>query len=571
MRPWRLVGSVALVAALAACGLRGTDAGDASSYPTPTAPLATPAPAPSAGPLPDDPALADYYAQRIEWSACGSALQCANLRVPLNYAAPASGDIRLALVRRPAENPAKRVGSLVVEPGGPGVSGVEFVRASRGTVNTAAREVMDVVGFDPRGVGKSEPVECLNDAQTDEFIAADPPGPSVPEADPVTSGSPGSGAAPDTPSDPVSGGPAFGSAASPAATPAPSDPRYDDGQGLLETSREFGTSCAARTPRIVPFMATVDVARDLDILRAALAEEKLNYLGYSYGTLIGATYAEYFPARVGRMVLDGAMDPSLDATQISQQQSVSFQTAFERFVLSCTAGPDCPLGTDPTVGMARLQNFIAGLDANPLRTDDPDRPLTQSLAVNALAGSMYRPQSGWPLLESGLAAALGGDGEPMLQIADAFIERGPDGEYLSNSQAAMYAVTCLDDTERPDAARAEELAAAWTPQSPIMGPLLAWSMLPCHTWPVAAVGGPSQISAAGAPPILVVGTEFDPATPYSWAVALASGLQSGVLLTWAGGDGHLAYNRGSDCVDRVVNGLLVDGRPPAGDTVCTAS
>lgn len=536
----RVAIAVVGVLVLAGCASTSGDQDSASVFPSPSASLPNPPPAPTAGPLPDDPALRPFYEQQLRWEKCGGQFDCASLRVPLDYRSPGDGDVSVAVVRRNAEDPARRQGSLVVEPGGPGGSGVEFVRAGRATINPAARAAFDVIGFDPRGVGESEPIECLNDAQLDEWLSTD---------------------APDLTAEAI------------ATSPQPSasaDPGYDDGEDQISISRAFGNTCAARTPRIVPYMSTVDVARDLDILRAALGEDRLNYLGYSYGTLIGAEYAEYFPSRVGRFVLDGAMDPEQTQVESNRLQAIGFERALDRFVQYCVADSGCPLGTAAQPAKERLQQFLDAIDAEPLRTDDSVRPLTQGLAVSALAGSMYRPDSGWPALQTALQEALAGNGQMMLEIADAFNDRSPDGEYRGNSASAIYGVQCLDATDRVDVARSAELAAQWSADAPVFGAYLAWNMLPCNYWPTASTGGPHTVSAAGSAPILVVGNEFDPATPYEQAVSLANQLDNAVLLTWASGDGHLAYNRGDACIDAAINQALVEGKAPAADLTCVA-
>ena len=487
-----------------------TPSGSATPTPTPTG---------SFGPAKEDPRLASFYEQKLAWRSCDGDFQCAALTVPLSYDDPAAGSIKLSVLRYPTKNSSERLGSLVLNPGGPGGSGIDYARAARAVTSDALRARYDIVGWDPRGVGTSNPIECLDDKQTDAFIAADA---------------------------------------------SPDDQAEVD--RLAALSKQFGQECTSRSPKLVPNVGTREAAKDIDILRAALGDEKLTYLGKSYGTALGATYAELFPQRVGRMVLDGALDPALDGTALAEGQSVGFEVALRRFVENCPSNDDCPLPEDPAAALKKIDELLASIDKQPLKTDD-GRPLTEALAVLGIVGSLYDDDSGWPALRYALTQAFTGDGNVLISIADFYTDRDTDGKYTSNGNDALYAVNCWDKPATPGVAETEKLAEQWAVKAPRFGAYLAWGNLPCATWPGHSAVPPHPVAAAGAPPIVVIGTTYDPATPVQWAKALAGQLDEGVYLQWDG-DGHTAYQRGSSCVDKAVDTYFIDGTAPKDGTVC---
>jgi pimeloyl-ACP methyl ester carboxylesterase len=512
------VGAVVAAVALAACSGR---IGSITESPLPTTSgSGTSSPSASAS-ASVDPALASFYDQKLSWSGCGGGFECAKLTVPLDYADPSGDTIRIAVLRLRTTDQAHRIGSLVLNPGGPGGSGVDFARAARAVVDAPVRAKYDIVGFDPRGVAGSSPVQCLDDKQLDEFVAAD-----------------------GTPDD--------------ATEVARSE----------KLSKEFADACRARSPKIYAHISTEEAVRDIDILRAALGDEKLNWLGYSYGTLLGATYADLFPTKVGRMVLDGALDPSLTNVELIHGQAKGFELALHRFVQDCARQSDCPLPRGEQAGVDRIAQFLAEVDAKPLATNDPKRPLTQALAQNAIASYLYFPSYGdWDSLRFGLQSAFDGDGSVLLSMLDERLSRNEAGHYTDNSTAALYAVSALDRPDRPDAAESAALAEQWAKEAPVFGAFTAWGILPYHYWSAPATGEPHEIHAPGSPPILVVGTTYDPATPYPWAQSLAKQLSKGVLLTRVG-DGHTGYGKGNACTDRAVDRFLTTGTAPPAGTVC---
>lgn len=470
--------------------------------------------------------LSSYYDQKLAWRSCGvSGFECATMKAPLDYAKPGSGDVKLAVARKKATGPGKRIGSLLVNPGGPGGSAVGYLQSYAGIGYPAeVRARYDMVAVDPRGVARSEPVECLTGRQMDTYTETD-------------------------------------------VTP---DDKKETGE-LVDEYKKFAEGCGRHSPNLLRHVSTVEAARDMDILRAVLGDQKLNYVGASYGTLLGATYAGLFPARVGRMVLDGAMDPSLSARKLNQDQTAGFETAFQSFAKDCVRQSDCPLGgpgTSPDQVGKNLSAFFKKLDAKPIPTGDADgRKLGEALATTGVIAAMY-DQAAWPQLRQALTAAMKDkDGAGLLALSDSYYERDADGKY-ANLMFANAAVNCLDlpaAFSTPD--EVEKALPGFEKASPVFGDGLAWASLNCAYWPVRPTGEPHRIEAKGAGPILVVGTTRDPATPYAWAKSLASQLSSGVLLTYVG-DGHTAYGRGSVCIDSTIDRYLLQGTPPAKGKRC---
>jgi pimeloyl-ACP methyl ester carboxylesterase len=510
-----LLASAALFVSACSSGSATTSAGAAAEAALAALPQATPA------------TLAPYYGQKPNWRSCGvPGFECATLKAPLDYAKPADGDVRLAVARRKATGPGQRLGSLLVNPGGPGGSAIGYLQAYAGIGYPAeVRARYDMVSVDPRGVARSEPVKCLSGRDMDTYTQTD-----------IT----------------------------------PDDER--ETTELVDAYKEFAEGCGADSPKLLRHVSTVEAARDMDIVRAALGDTKLNYVGASYGTFLGATYAGLFPDRAGRLVLDGAMDPSLSARRLNLDQTAGFETAFQSFVKDCVRQPDCPLGTKGTTTAEagrNLKAFFEKLDARPIPTGDPDgRRLGEPLATSGVIAAMY-DEGAWAQLREALTSATEeNDGAGLLALSDSYYERDADGRY-ANLMFANAAVNCLDlpaAFDTPDQVRRS--LPAFQKASPVFGEGLAWASLNCAYWPVRATGEPHRIEAKGAAPIVVVGTTRDPATPYRWARALAAQLSSARLLTYEG-DGHTAYGRGSTCIDSTINAYLLRGTPPADGKRCS--
>jgi len=478
--------------------------------------VAPPKPSASAQEPAYPPALARYYEQDIDWHTCG-ANQCSRLTVPLDYAKPDGTTIKLAVLRVPATRRSERVGQLVVNPGGPGASGVNYAAAGAAAFGRRLTRYFDIVGFDPRGVGGSAPLQCAGTKQTDQFFSADPD--------------------PDTPEE--------------VAT-------------LDRLTHGFGKSCLTRNAELAQHMSTVEAAKDIDILREALGERQLDFLGASYGTFLGATYADLFPSHIRRMVLDGAIDPALSNEQLTLNQARGFQTALRSYIRQCVEAGSCFLGDTVDAGQQRIRDLLDQIDAESLPTSG-DRELTEGLALYGIIWPLY-VKSSWPLLSDALKRALNGDGDELLQFSDRYTSRGLGG-YTSNAIAALYAVNCLDHDEAIPSSQVPGYFSAFDKASPTFGRAFAYSLSSCAVWPVRSGQTSSALHAKGAPPIVVIGTTRDPATPYEQAVALAKQLDSGVLIS-RDGDGHTGFGMGNACVDRAVERYLIGAKVPQDGLSC---
>ena len=510
-----------LPAALVAVSLLAA-ACSASSGPAATSHSATGAPAPAAEPArPAGPdTLTGYYAQKLRWSSCHHGFQCTRLLVPFDYQRPAWRRFSLPVIRLPATDPPARIGSLVVNPGGPGGSGVQYAFGARTQISAAVRARFDVVGFDPRGVGGSIPaISCLTGPQLDKFFAT--------SDTPVT--------------------------AAQRAT-------------VVSQSKLFARGCEQHSGALLPYVGTANSARDMDVLRAALGDAKLTYLGKSYGTYLGTWYAQLFPSHVRALVLDGAVDPGEPAFGMNVVQAQGFQVALASFIGDCLRMSSCPLGHGGTVAAAtaRLQALLNDAARKPLTSQVSGQPGAAPLLLNGIAAALYS-KSYWPYLREGLTAAMAGNGSILVELSDVLLERNSHGQY-SNLTEAEAAVDCVDRPWPRSLSAWQSAATASAKTAPIFGAPLMWGSLACAYWPVRAAK-PVRLRGKGAPPILVVGTTRDPATPFRWAQALSHDLASGVLLGW-NGDGHTAYMVDSSCIDSAVDKYLISLVPPRNGTIC---
>ena len=463
--------------------------------------------------------LRPFYSQVLEWERCGDGLGCATATAPLDWEHPADGEIELALVRHVATG--DRIGSLLVNPGGPGGSGYEFIADSLDyAVGQPLQERFDVVGFDPRGVGRSSAVACYDAAQMDDYL--------------------------------------YGI--------VPAERGSDEWVDLVgSAAADFGQACSENTGDLLAQVDTVSAARDLDLLRAILGDEQLNYLGYSYGTFLGATYADLYPERVGRLVLDGAIDPSAGDTEVTQAQAVGFENALRAYLEDCLTGADCPFDGPVDASMDEVGRLLASVDASPLRGTD-GRMVGADTLLTAIIYPLYSAES-WPYLSQMFESVMFGEADVALSFADGYNGRNEDGTYRDNSTEAFRSVNCLDYAYQSDVAIMREKAAAIAASAPIIGPYFGYGDLSCVNWPYQGDRDRAEIHAEGAAPIMVVGTTGDPATPYEWAVALADQLDSGVLVSYDG-EGHTAYNKSNACVDDAVESYLIEGTVPASDPMC---
>jgi len=461
-------------------------------------------------PPPGTQGLEPFYEQELKWSDCDEG-ECAQLEVPLDWEEPEGKTIEIAVNRVPAKG--DTAGSLIVNPGGPGGSGVDYAAAADQIVGESIRTNFDVVGFDPRGVGRSAPVDCVGDRELDEWMGRDP---------------------------------------------SPDDEA--ERAEAVDDATEFGQACKETTGELIGHVSTVDVAKDMDVLRSVLDDGKITYLGKSYGTLIGSTYADLFPDRVGRMVLDGVMPPDLTGQEGAIGQAKGFDTATRAWAKDCVEG-DCPLGSSEGEVIESVQAKLKELDAEPVKANG-GLELTEGWASVGIAQAMY-DEGLWSRLTDALVSLDEGDGGPLMDLGMTYAGRDPAGRYRSNIMEALPAVNCLDrgvDTDPQEWAKVAEKVEA---EAPIWGGFLAWESLSCATWPVEATGEAKKIDAQGADPILVVGTTRDPATPYVWAERLHEQLADSALITHEG-DGHTAYMRQDDCVDEAVEEYWLTGTVPKG-------
>ncbi|WTW95801.1 alpha/beta hydrolase [Streptomycetaceae bacterium NBC_01309] len=536
------------VALLAGCSPGGGDvAGNVaesktSASPTPGdaapgAPGTTAPPPPTPAPKgQDDPALKEFYAQELAWKACKddpeteekdeAEFGCAKLRVPLDYANPAARSIDIAVMRHQAANPGARVGSLLVNPGGPGGSGKEWLQYAYERFEGEMHERFDIIGFDPRGVGESNPVQCLDDKARDRDNADDGPDPK-----------------------------------DRAASNAYSE----------QKSKEFADACQAKSGDLLPFIGTRNAARDMDVLRGVVGDAELHYLGYSYGTYLGSLYLEEFPDKAGRLVLDAAVDPAEDPLEKSVNQQIGFEQAFTRFAKDCAKLAGCPLGRDADKAALVGIDFLDGLRTEPLPTREQGRKLTSSLGWTGMISLLYGDAERWKWLRDAFTLAMrDGDGSALLFYADNYNGRNEKGQY-DGSMDALPAIRCADGAaEAPSPERVQQVLDKLRKEAPLFSRDTVAEDFDgpgCEFWPYKTPEKPHTIKAPADSPVLVIGTTGDPATPYAASERLAQGLGNATLLTLEG-EGHAAYGKGNDCIDAAVDKFFLDGTMPPVGTRC---
>lgn len=454
----------------------------------------------------------------LSWRSCGTRLECASLDVPKDYANLSRGFFTLAIVRVPARG--VRQGSLLINPGGPGVAGLGFAPFVASALPASVNAMYDIVAFDPRGTGESAPVTCLNGKGTTRWLRTDP-------------------------------------------TP---DTRAEQIDYMKEAAR-IGAGCLQRSPRIAPFVDSQATVRDMESIRQALGENTLNFLGFSYGTYLGALYAEEFPDRVGRIVLDGAVDPRLDAMQISRDQSTGFQRAMRAFAEDCATQTTCPYSGGAPRVLAGINQLLKGLDQKPMRAGGPV-PLNEAQAMTALFSSMYTPDR-WSPLRRALAAARQGNGQALQSMAQGASDQTGPNTYATNMASSFYAISCLDVPKTPGAFELARLATKWSRGAsiPAMAEAMSWGNAPCTSW-FAHGAKRGAVSTSTNAPIMIVGTTGDPATPYEWAQSLSQQLPTSRLLTYRG-NGHTAVANNNNCIDSSVAEYLTTGVLPAVGKVCS--
>ena len=463
----------------------------------------------------------DVYNQKVDWQLCEDGVfQCAKVKVPLDWDEPEGETIELSVIRKFTNN---AVGSLLINPGGPGGSGYDFLANSWADIGTATlRNNYTFVSFDPRGVSRSAAVKCFDAKGTDHLLYDS------------NNAEPGSA---------------------------------EDIKLMREELKAFVEACQKNTGKVLGEIDTVSSARDMDVIRAVLGDSKLNYLGFSYGTFLGTTYAALFPDKVGRFVLDGAIDPRVSDEQQSINQLAGFDLALNNYLKDCVSrDSECPFKGNLWSAKQEVRQFLKGMETKTLPTDD-GRKLTISSATTGLIMALYS-DTYWIYLSQAFTEAFDGNGTTFIRLADFYNDRQEDGRYKGNTLEANIAINCLDSrsSSKPEkmAAQNQKLLRL----SPILGRYWQNGALTCEQWPYPVAKKPESYAATGAPTILVVGTTGDPATPYEQSVSLAHDvLADGFLLTFKG-EGHTAYGRSNVCVSDVVDNFLIEGTLPDKEPRC---
>ncbi|WP_291048045.1 alpha/beta hydrolase [Herbiconiux sp.] len=465
--------------------------------------------------------LQPFYGQVLNWTSCSGSFQCATATAPLDWANPTGDTVSLAMIKKPSSGGAP-LGTLFVNPGGPGGSAYDFVEQSADyAAHPTLQQGYDLIGYDPRGTGHSDAVHCLTDAERDAYLYDIIPGER-------------------------------GSDEWIAAYTA--------------AAKDFAEKCAVNTGPLLEFIDTDSTTRDLDMLRALVGDPKLNYLGYSYGTLLGAEYAENFPDKVGRMVLDGAEDPSSSGFDVSISQAEGFENALKNYLTDCAGRSDCWFDGTADQALTTIQKMLAEVDASPIRSSD-GRELNATNLLTAVFYPLYN-ESSWPYLDSLFSSVQDGQADYAFSLADAYNSRNEDGTYADNLIESFNAISCADYPAQTDPAVIAQQNSDLIAASPTVGPYWTYGDITCSQWVYPSKRVPAAVTAAGSGPILVVGTTGDPATPYKWAQALAGQLENGHLVTFEG-EGHTAYNS-SSCVASTVDAYFLDGTVPAADPDCTS-
>ncbi|MGE0877798.1 MAG: alpha/beta hydrolase [Acidimicrobiia bacterium] len=452
----------------------------------------------------------------LQWRSCGDGIECTTLAVPIDDTVANGPTISLAINRHKANKSAKRIGVLLVNPGGPGVGGQFLVQAANQFFSPDLLDRFDIVAWDPRGTGSSSPIKCVDNL--DDYFSLDPTPDNATEK-----------------------------------------------QALIDSAKAFEQGCDTRNHSLLGHISTQDTARDIDRIRIALGEDKISFFGFSYGSELGATYATLFPTRVRAMVLDGASDPNADYEQSTLEQITGIERALNAFLADCAAKKSCALYNNGDPARA-FDDLMASLDTNPLPSKPsngkPRPAIGQGIAYIAVLQALYAEES-WPDLARALADARKGTGDRLLAMYDSYLERNPDGTW-SNSIDALISINCLDDRGPQDIATLDRITEQAAKVAPRLGRAMSTSYS-CVGWPFQAPK--LTLTAKGAGPIVVVGNTGDPVTPIESNEKMAKALEKGILLKFEG-QGHTSYAQRNSCVTSNVDGYLVELKPPASGTIC---
>ncbi|MFC5281540.1 alpha/beta hydrolase [Arcanobacterium canis] len=496
------------IAVLAACSASPGYQSATSHAPNQTAASTTEIPA----------GLEKFYGQKISWTPCKDKdFMCATMEAPMDYSHPDGKTVKIPLEKAVGKNSHGNV--LFVNPGGPGGSATELVESSSLQFPDKLTKAYDIVAVEPRGVGKSMPVKCLDDKQLLEFMTT-------------------------------------------------TYPRTPDGQKRQnEDMKKFADACVANTGEAIKFVGTREAAQDLDLARHLLGSNKMNFLGYSYGTQLGGTYAELFPKNVRRMVLDGAVDPTISGFDNHLAQLKGFEVATNNYLDWCLKQEGCPFTGNRDQARQKIIDLFKKTEHQPIPTEH--EPLTQAALRIGYITPLYSDES-WPYLNKAFEEVFQHNKGTLF---DAFFRAyaGIDnkGHFINNMMVANTAISCADSVLSGDEAKWAKQSEIAAKEAPILGPLMSYSEYQCQVMPKSGLDVVKNFKAKGSAPIVVVGTSGDPATPYEWAQKFAKGLDNGVLVTFDG-EGHTAYPRGGKCIENTINDYLLDGKVPQDGKRCAA-
>jgi pimeloyl-ACP methyl ester carboxylesterase len=456
--------------------------------------------------------LEDYKSQELNWRSCYDGFECSSFKVPVDYTKIDNQSFTLKVLRHNALDQKNKLGSIVVNPGGPGGSATLYAYNAEYILSKEINEKYDVVGFDPRGINESGEIRCLTDEEEDEFLAANA-----------------------------------------------SDGKSANVAALSATSKDFADKCAKAAGKKLGHYSTLEAAKDMEILRLLLNEKKLNFLGKSYGTYLGTLYAALYPETVGRIVLDGAVSPNVSMREQQLAQAVAFDKALNNF-----------LATQKRFKLSDIKKLLSDADTNPMEGSD-GRYAGQSIAITAIATTLYDSGDGWKDLKKMLNQAIvKRDPTEMFKQADDYNNRDSAGNYYSNQTDVSIIINCLDWKGPRTIEEITSDRGAFTKAAPIFGPYLYLAGLPCKYWKTEPQLPPMPLKNIDTSPVLVIGVTNDPATPYEWAEDLVKVFTNGKLLT-LNGDGHTGHNQGNECVDSVVDSYFLTGKIGSEPLICAKS
>jgi len=458
-----------------------------------------------------------FVVNPIEWNTCegstSTEVECGNIEVPFDYSDPDKGSFVLYVKKHNAANPADRVGSMMVNPGGPGFGGSSLADDAEYYFSQDLIDRFDIIAWDPRGTGESTPaVDCVD--TFDEYFGLDSP--------------------PETP---------------------------EEKQALIDASQAFNDKCAENSGTILPYISTRASAQDINSLRLALGEEKVSFFGFSYGSELGTTWATMFPETVRAIVVDGAVDPNASSIQEGMNQAKGFEGQLATFLKQCSERTTCEFHNNGDAEAA-FDKLVLDIDAKPLEVSKDRTPVTQGVLFTAVAQAMYSDYY-WPQLSEALSAAQNGDGEGILQLYDDYYQRKADGTY-GNELEAFLAISCLDDPGATSTKEVDSHIEDFIAAAPRLGGNFAYGYS-CALWPVKQAAKES-ITGKGAGPIVVVGTTGDPATPLESTRKMAQGLEQGILIV-VDANQHTGYGA-NNCVVKAVDDYLIKLTVPAKDLTC---